>query len=121
MQKKNKLKPANRKRMMSLLVCLCLFMMAAAGILYSMQKSDKPVLQRKWQSEETGVCLTFHSDGVVTFDAPLPSDTYYIVSPDTMEYTINNRTFLMTYHIKDKKLYWGLNEETLECFKKCYY
>ena len=37
-----------------------------------------------------------------------------------MEYTIEGKTFLMTYQIKDKKLYWGMDENTLESFKRCF-
>ena len=74
-------------------------------------------LQSIWQSEETGQVLSFSPDGTVLFSGNLPSGIYHIISPNMMEYTINEQTFQMIYQIKDQKLYWGLNETSLETFR----
>lgn len=103
-----------------LIMSIILFLFIAFGILYWAYKNQAPSLTHKWQSDETGVILTFTEEGTVTFENGLPNGTYHIMSPNTMEYTIDNKTFLMFYRIDEKKLYWGVNEEALESFSRCY-
>ncbi len=69
-----------------------------------------------WASEETGVVLTFTKDGKVTFKNDLPEGIYRIISPNIIEYTIENMSFQMIYTIEDGKLHWGVDEEHLETF-----
>lgn len=78
-------------------------------------------LQSTWRSEETGQVLTFTKDERVEFRGNLPNGIYHILSPKTMEYTVDGKTFQMIYHIEDYKLYWGTDEEHLECFVKVWY
>lgn len=112
-------KHSNVKRIL-LIISIILFLFIAFGILYWTYKNQAPSLTHKWQSDETGVILTFTEEGTVTFENELPNGTYHIMSPNTMEYTIDNKTFLMFYRIDEKKLYWGVNEEALESFSRCY-
>ena len=76
------------------------------------------ILQNTWRSEETGQVLTFTDDNLVEFDGNLPDGIYHILSPNTMEYTIDNKTFKMIYQIEENKLYWGIDESNMECFVK---
>ena len=86
--------------------------------MYNMQNIS---LQNTWCSEETGQVLTFTEDERVEFKGNLPSGIYHILSPKNMEYTIDGKTFQMIYYIKDSKLYWGTDENHLECFKRVWY
>lgn len=124
MGKRIYLKPYKKQKRTSniiiLIVSMCLLVAVAFGVLYWVNKNDELTLTHKWKSEETGIVLTFTNEGKVVFNSDLPSGTYHIISPTTMEYTIEGKTFLMTYQIKDKKLYWGMDENTLESFKRCF-
>jgi len=112
-------KKSNARRFI-LVFCVVLFMIIAFGILYWTYKNQAPSLTHKWQSDETGVILTFTNEGTVTFENDLPNGSYHIMSPNTMEYTIDNKTFLMFYRIEKDKLYWGVNEDALESFSRYY-
>lgn len=78
-------------------------------------------LQSTWRSEETGQVLTFNENNQVKLEGHLPDGIYHILSPNTMEYTTDGKTFRMVYHIEDNKLYWGIDENHLECFEKVWY
>lgn len=95
---------------------LLIIVIAFFFILKHLQKRENLVLQRTWQSQETGIILTFTSDHQVVFKSDLPSGIYHIISQNTMEYTTEDQTFLMTYHLEKEKLYWGIDENHLECF-----
>lgn len=69
-----------------------------------------------WISEETGIVLTFTKEGKVTFKDGLSEAIYRIISPNTIEYTVDNMSFQMIYTIQDGKLYWGVDEEHMETF-----
>lgn len=118
------LQPHNSKktnvRYLILILLMLLFLIVAFGILYWTNKNEAPSLTHKWQSDETGVILTFTNEGTVTFENNLPNGSYHIMSPNTMEYTIDNKTFLMFYRVEKDKLYWGINEEALESFSRYY-
>lgn len=109
--KKNK-----RKKYILILMILLLVGVIFFFILKELQKRENVVLQRTWQSQETGIVLTFTPDHQVVFKGDLSSGTYHIISQNTMEYTIEDQTFLMTYHVEKEKLYWGIDENHLECF-----
>lgn len=112
---------SHQKMMMTLLILsLFLFLLAAFILLKWVQQINAPILTRTWQSEDTGVVLTFTENGSVDFKEDLPSGTYHIVSPNTMEYTIEGKTFVMIYELKDKKLYWGMDKDKLEVFDYFY-
>lgn len=78
-------------------------------------------LQNTWRSEETGQILTFNENEQVEFEGNLGDGIYHILSPNTMEYTIDGKTFKMIYRIEKNKLYWGIDEEHLECFVKIWF
>lgn len=96
------------------------FLIIAFTVLVLIKKYESPVLTHTWQSEETGIILTFTPDGKVTYMDDLPNGTYHIVSPNTLEYTVMDHTFIMLYYIEDGKLYWGLDADNVECFKRYY-
>lgn len=79
---------------------------------------ENPGLVGKWVSTETGESIKFTEDEHVKLSSSTLTGTYHIISPNTMEYTIDGLTFTMFYRIEDRYLYWGMNEETLECFKR---
>lgn len=116
------LKTTNKRKtkIMILVGSGLLFIVLAFGALFFVYKNEEPVLTHSWQSDETGVVLTFTEEGTVTFKDNLPSGVYHIVSPNSMEYTVDQKTFLMCYRIENKKLYWGMDESSLESFSRYY-
>ena len=80
------------------------------------KQKETITLVHTWQSDETGQILTFTKDGSVTFKNNLPTGTYRIISPNTLEYTIDGMSFEMIYTIEENKLYWGIDEAHLETF-----
>lgn len=86
-----------------------------------MHNQQNIVLQSTWRSEETGQVLTFNENNHVEFEGDLPDGIYHILSPNTMEYTIDDKTFKMFYHIEENKLYWGIDETHLESFVKVWF
>lgn len=87
-------------------------------ILSCVNDYQKPTLVGKWTSTETGTVVKFTKDEEVIISTSPLTGTYHIISPNTMEYTIDNLTFTMYYSIEDEYLYWGVSEEALECFKR---
>ena len=87
-------------------------------ILETTNDYENPSLIGKWVSTETGITIKFTKDERVIISASSLTGTYHIISPNTMEYTIDGLTFTMFYRIEDRYLYWGMNEEALECFKR---
>lgn len=106
---------SRRKRVTMIIVC-CLILIISFLLLKEVYHQQNITLQSTWQSEETGQVLTFTSKGEVILRGDLPSGIYHIISPNKLEYTVDGKTFLSIYKIEDKKLYWGLNENELECF-----
>lgn len=87
-------------------------------VLKSMNYYENPTLIGKWVSTETGDTIKFTEDENVKVSASSLTGTYHIISPNTMEYTIDGLTFTMYYRIEGRYLYWGMNDEALECFKR---
>lgn len=94
---------------LGIILCFC-----ALGFIYSLQDAS---LQNTWKSDETGRILTF-TDEYVELKGVSSKGMYHILSPNTMEYTINGKTFKMNYYIEENKLYWGIDQEHMECFSK---
>ena len=82
-----------------------------------MSISQNVTLQNTWQSKETGQIVRFDDKGKVMIKGKSSSGIYHIISPNTMEYTIDGKTFEMKYHIVDQTLYWGLSDRSLESFQ----
>lgn len=113
----NKYSKRNRRKKILIVILLFLSVIFSFFVLKNISNYQNMTLQSIWQSEETGQVLSFSPDGTVLFSGNLPSGIYHIISPNMMEYTINEQTFQMIYQIKDQKLYWGLNETSLETFR----
>ena len=75
---------------------------------------EEPKLIGRWVSTETGVTVKFTKGEKVTISTSPLTGTYHIISPNTMEYTIDDLTFTMYYHIEDRSVYWGLTEAEAE-------
>jgi hypothetical protein len=84
----------------------------------SLKSYNKPTLIGKWKSLETGEEVFFTENGEVTFTNTSKSGRYTILSSSKMEYTIDNKTFIMYYVLDGRNLSWGLDEEKLEIFIK---
>ena len=101
-------------------IFICLFIIGILVVsflsLNFFKQKETITLVHTWQSDETGQILTFTKDGNVTFKNNLPSGTYRIISPNTLEYTINGMSFEMIYTIEENKLNWGIDEAHLETF-----
>ena len=81
-----------------------------------LKQKENTSLIGTWISEETGIVLTFTKEGIVTFKDDLSQGIYRIISPNTIEYTVDNMSFETLYTIEEGKLYWGINEENMEIF-----
>ncbi|WP_069997702.1 hypothetical protein [Cellulosilyticum sp. I15G10I2] len=81
---------------------------------------NTPTLIGKWKSHETNQVITFTEEGLVTFDNTNKTGVYTILSPSKMEYTIDNKTFIMYYYLEGRNLSWGINNDTLEHFSKSF-
>lgn len=96
---------------------LCLILAICFILLKMMYIRQNVTLQNTWQSKETGQILTFNSNGSIDIKGKSLGGIYHIISPNTMEYTVDGKTFQMIYHIVDRTLYWGLNDRALESFQ----
>lgn len=110
-----------RKKTILAIGGLFLVIMTCFFILKFMHNLENTPLQSTWRSEETGQILTFKENQQVTFKGYSSNGIYHILSPNTIEYTIDNKTFNMIYHVEKNKLYWGMDEEHLECFVKTWF
>ena len=107
----------NHKKIIALL-SISLFIVFSFFSFSIIKLYETPTLEGKWRSEETGDEVTFLENGTVILDNTNETGTYYITSPNSMEYSVENYTFQMIYRIEDRKLYWGTDEANMECFKK---
>ena len=115
---------SNRKIQKKIILAICgltaIFILCFL-VLKFMYTIQNTTLQSTWRSEETGQVLTFTNDNLVQFEGDLSSGIYHILSPGTMEYTIDGKTFQMLYRIEKNKLYWGIDEAHLESFVRTWY
>lgn len=86
--------------------------------LYSLKNYENPPLVGKWTSLETGEEISFTDNGIVKFKSTAKTGTYTLISASKMEYTIDNKTFVMYYHLEGRNLSWGVDNESLEQFIK---
>lgn len=110
-----KKKNTNKKVFMG--IGLCLILAICFILLKMMYIRQNVTLQNTWQSKETGQILSFNANGSVDIKGKSSDGIYHIISPNTMEYTVDGKTFQMIYHIVDRTLYWGLNDRSLESFQ----
>lgn len=111
-----KKKKTNKKKVF-MCIGLCLILAICFIVLKMMYIRQNVTLQNTWQSKETGQILTFNSNGSVDIKGKSEGGIYHIISPNTMEYTVDGKTFQMIYQIVDRTLYWGLNDRSLESFQ----
>ena len=114
-------KKSRKKRYTNLLsacIIIVILLIGSIGILQWVDYNDTKSLIDTWQSEETNQILSFTTDGRVISKSNPSINTYRIISPTLLEYTIDDKTFQMYYHIEDDILYWGLNELNLEKFNR---
>lgn len=95
---------------MLLLICFLSFS--------SLKNYNNPTLVGKWKSLETREEVFFTDNGLVTFKNTSKTGKYTILSPTKMEYTIDNKTFIMYYVLDGRNLSWGVDEDKLELFIK---
>lgn len=107
-----------RGKFVGIFLGLSLILIVCFSVLKVMYALEHIPLQGTWESQETGQILTFTDQGSVEFEGNLPNGIYHILSPNTMEYTIDKKTFIMNYRIDGQVLYWGTDENKLECFDK---
>lgn len=84
----------------------------------SLKNYNSPTLIGKWESLETGEEVSFSNNRLVTFKNTSKTGQYTILSPTKMEYTIDNKTFIMYYALDGRNLSWGIDENKLELFIK---
>lgn len=120
MYKSNVYTTKHKKHLRKALMFIFIVGVLAASflILNATNDYENPSLIGKWVSTETGTTIKFTQDERVIISASALTGTYHIISPNTMEYTIDGLTFTMLYRIDDRYLYWGMSEEALECFKR---
>ncbi len=106
----------NSKKIISI-VALVIIIGGSFTILKLIGKKNNVDLTSTWQSTQTNQILTFKKDGTVDLVGNVPNGVYTIIKPNQMEYTVDGKTFVMSYEIKDGMLYWGLNKDKLESFK----
>ncbi len=84
----------------------------------SYKKYSTPTLIGAWRSKETGEQIIFTEDGLVKFNNTAKTGSYIILSATKMEYTIDNKTFVMHYYIEGRELFWGIDDDSLENFSR---
>ncbi len=77
-----------------------------------------PPLTGKWISSETGEIVTFKKDGSIDVGEQSNVATYKIIEPNLMEYTIDDKVFIMTYSIEGRVLNWGIKGNESEVFHR---
>lgn len=101
----------------TIVILLLISLLAISFLCLAFLKQKEAVnLVGTWTSEETGIVLTFTKEGNVVFKNSLSQGIYRIISPNTIEYTVEDMSFQMIYAIEDGKLHWGVDEEHLETF-----
>lgn len=110
-------KKKSSKKYIKMGIGLCIILVVCFILLKIMYINQNVTLQNTWQSKETGQIIRFDDKGYVSIKGKSSSGIYHIISPNTMEYTIDGKTFEMKYHIVDRTLYWGLSDRSLESFQ----
>ena len=110
-------KKKTTKKKVFMCIGLCLILAICFILLKMMYIRQNVILQNTWQSKETGQILTFNTNGSVDIKGTSSGGIYHIISPNTMEYTVDGKTFQMIYQIVERTLYWGLNDKSLESFQ----
>lgn len=90
----------------------------AVGALYGTEHYNNPALYGKWQSIETGDVVEFRKNGTVVVDETKDNPEYEILSPNRMQYTVNDKDFVMQYNLEGRVLKWGIEGQELEEFTR---
>ncbi len=94
-------------------ICLCIL---GYYLLRASASYETPPLNGKWKSQETGKVLTFTDTGEVLKEDATLLGNYRILSPGEMEYTLNDKTFRMSYSLEGRQLQWGEKGQPYETF-----
>lgn len=105
-----------RKRLIFLILPLSLIFFIVS--VYFIKSYSTPPLVGKWVSAETAEVITFKEDGSIDIGEASNVATYKIIKPNLMEYTIDNKVFIMTYSIEGRVLNWGIEGTELEVFNR---
>lgn len=105
-----------RKRLILFIFPLSLIVFIAS--VYFIKSYTTPTLVGKWVSAETAEVVTFKKDGSIDIGEASNVATYKIIKPNLMEYTIENKVFIMTYSIEGRVLNWGIEGTELEVFNR---
>ncbi|MDF2877277.1 MAG: hypothetical protein K0S30_373 [Clostridia bacterium] len=105
------------KKLVLLSMIVILFVISFIS-LYSLKNYKNPPLVGKWTSLETGEEISFTTSGLVKFKNTSKTGTYTLISTSKMEYTIDNKTFVMYYYLEGRSLSWGVDNDSLEKFIK---
>lgn len=101
------------------ILAAALFMVfIAVGILYGVEKFNNPSLVGKWKSVDTGEMITFSTNGEVIIEEDTYIPKYKVIGPNKMEYTVDEKDFVMEYFIEGRTLKWGIEGNELEEFKR---
>ncbi|PHV70662.1 hypothetical protein CS063_09015 [Sporanaerobium hydrogeniformans] len=87
-------------------------------MLSASENYSTPTLVGKWKSQETGHTITFTEEGEVLKEGKTLLGTYHILSPNQLEYQIDDKTFVMIYQIEGRELSWGETTSSLEVFTR---
>lgn len=107
----------NKNQWFILLILPLLILFFIASI-YFIKSYIAPPLVGTWISTETAEVVTFKKDGSIDIGQASDVATYKIVKPNLMEYTIDNKVFIMTYSIEGRILNWGIEGTNLEVFNR---
>lgn len=111
-------KKARRYNTFRILAATIFLVFIAVGSLYGVEKFNNPSLEGTWQSIDTGEMITFSKDGEVKVKDSTYIPKYEVVSPNKMQYTIEDKDFTMQYFIEGRILKWGIEGQELEEFKR---
>ena len=111
-------KKTNFHKKKIIIISMLLLIVLSFCILSVLNSKESPGLSGTWQSEETGQVIRFTNKGTVVLKDNSKTGVYRIISTNTMEYTIDDLTFTMTYRIEEGMLYWGIDEENIERFNR---
>lgn len=109
----------NKKIYFIVMIAVLLFLSTLSFL--AVKKMSYPSLVGKWRSLETGQQVIFTENGEVKLEKPSDAGKYTILSSSKMQYTINRKSFIMYFEIKDKNLLWGTDKNHLEVFIKSYF
>ncbi len=90
----------------------------AAIFLVSTYNYFRPELYGKWTSQDTNTSIIFYDDGTIKVSDVQYTPYFELISPTKMRYVIEDKIFEMYFKIDGRILYWGMDENNLESFRR---